>query len=264
MLCVTLRRWSVVITIIDSYITLYHTHTHTYTQAYFESKWLAHGSLAMFNYADLSFSLSFLVSLSPPQCSGHLCWFTVKSSRIISNPTAVKSVCWQLFSLSNHFVCAHSHTHIHGPIYKKKTCLSFPEMEKKTICCMIVFQLIIFQFLLFLYSTIMWGFLRIREYFLDVNRYYIGHILKEPQISTQPAHFKHHRTESEFSPSYLYSQQVFNQTNIPSWNCVQSTGLSGVEAESRKNKINPHHRRYWLYWSRLSSEGMYVILKLML
>lgn len=62
---------------------------------------------------------------------------------------------------------------------------------------MIVLQLIIFQFLLFLYSTIMWGFLRIREYFLDGNRYYIGHILKEPQISMRPAHFKHHRTEAD-------------------------------------------------------------------
>lgn len=48
-----------------------------------------------------------------------------------------------------------------------------------------------------------------RKYCLDVNRYYIGHSVKELQVFMSTC-FKHHG--SQFSPSYLHSQQAFNQT----------------------------------------------------
>lgn len=106
--------------------------------------------------------------------------------------------------------------------------------------------------------------LRIRKYFLDVNRYYIGYILKEPQIFKQPAHFKHRRNESDnLALHNQLIQQVFNQTNIPPWICGQSTGLIGVEAESTK-KLNTYPPRMILALSiQLSSEGLYVRVMLM-
>lgn len=83
---------------------------------------------------------------SPPLRSGHLCWFTVKSSRIISNPTAVKSVCWQLCSL---WQCCCFLPYIP----EKKACLPPQKRKKNTL----IFHLNGFQLTIF-YSLFLWYF----------------------------------------------------------------------------------------------------------
>lgn len=141
----------------------------------------------------------FKICLSPFRFPSALLHVQVTCVDLLSNLSGLSVIPQQsnLFadscslSLSNHFLSAHTH----GTIFKKKTCLSSQKWRKKTlICCKSVFQLIIFHnvyfsFLFFL--IIMWSFLRIRKYFLDVNWYYTGHGGKELQVLKCPR-LKHH------------------------------------------------------------------------